>query len=173
MPRIRKQTRVWVTSNGRQVRICDMPDKMLVGTLKMLKRAGKIWQALRVVELTDGKGAEKNAFTPVDVGVAQEHQCQVALNFALCSCTPPACMLRPPAERVMHVLSDSWRDHVPERAFFDSMELDAERRGINWDDGARATLDDLMERAKAVRENLAKAAQYEAGSSRGSRKADI
>ena len=39
--RLRKQTKVWTTKDGRKVRICDMTDDHLINSIKLLRRHGE------------------------------------------------------------------------------------------------------------------------------------
>lgn len=126
----------------------------------MLKRAGEVWRSLKLVQYVDGHGHEEGAWA--DEGVPQ---C-ICTTFSL---SEP----RSSAAKAASALGESWREHVPVKDFFDSMELEARRRGINWDDGIDAESGDIMAKARIVRDNMAKVAQYSAGSSRGDREADF
>lgn len=50
---IPKQTKVWIDALGNQHRICDMDEKYLAGTLRILKRAAVMARALRLVAEMD------------------------------------------------------------------------------------------------------------------------
>ena len=162
----RKQTKVWVTHTGRQVRICDMTNEMLAGTLRMLKRAGELWQSLKLVTLVDGEGVDHAALEDVGVGPRIPE-----MNLASQIVDGNVEWEKTHPEGADGVLTESWLDHVPARDFFDSMILDAERRGLFWDTGKSRKVADLIERARAVRESIAKSIEYTAGSSRAQRRA--
>lgn len=39
---ISKQTKVWTTKDGRRIRVCDMADRHLLNTMRMLQRQARI-----------------------------------------------------------------------------------------------------------------------------------
>ena len=148
-----------------------MHNLMLVGTLRMLKRAGELWQSLKIVEFVDGKGSGGEAWS--DVGRPQGTAGYLTGSGATMAAAIDITEGKEPSRRVMEVLSESWRDHVPVPDFFESLELEATRRGIIWDKRPVNQAVDLMKRLRSLRDNMEKTVEYTAGGSRGGREADI
>ena len=50
---MKKQTKLWKTKDGSQIRICDMTDTHLRNTIRMLEHKTKLEYQRRILELTE------------------------------------------------------------------------------------------------------------------------
>ena len=55
--KIRKQTKIWVTEDGRRIRICDMDDGHLHNTIKMFVRSFKAYLRNAQIQILDYLGS--------------------------------------------------------------------------------------------------------------------
>jgi len=99
---LRKQTKVWVTKDGRRIRICDMTDEHLVNTIKMLERATEI-----------------------------KENCQIAQGYAMLGFVNGD-MAQLAVDQDLRALEEDGLDPAEEFPIYEALTLEAMRRGVDW-----------------------------------------